>query len=129
MGILPDGIRARVKAAIETMHDGICTVYGKLTRVDPATKRTVTEDAVIYADQPCHVSYSYTNQVQSGSSDGMATVEQVIKLFVAPELIIPAGSKIVVLQRGTTQTYDSSGEPAKYDSHQEIRLTIREELK
>ena len=48
-----------------------------------------------------------------------APVAQKIKLFLPPDVIVPAGSRIVVRGRA----YAGSGIPAGYDTHQEILLT------
>lgn len=51
---------------------------------------------------------------------------QTVKLFCAPELVIPAGSDIEVKHRGRVLTFRASGVPAVYDSHQEIPLEHKE---
>ena len=45
-----------------------------------------------------------------------------VKLFIAPEINVMPGSKIVVTQKGRTTEYKNSGEPAIFDTHQEIML-------
>ena len=55
-------------------------------------------------------------------TDNESKVVTKIKLFIAPEINIMPGSKIVVTQRGRTTEYKNSGEPAIYETHQEIML-------
>ena len=65
---------------------------------------------------------SYKDISQANSDSTVATTQQVIKLFLAPEYDIPRGSKIVVEQNGRTNEYVRSGKPAIYETHQEIIL-------
>ena len=51
-----------------------------------------------------------------------------MKLFLAPEWQVPAGSKITVTGRGGERVYCRSGEAAVYGSHQEIPLALWKEL-
>ena len=62
----------------------------------------------------------------SSASDGEenAKVTQIIELFIAPEISIKPGSKIIVTQNGETVTYTRSGEAAKYETHQQIILDL-----
>lgn len=54
------------------------------------------------------------------------TVSQSVKLFISPDIVIKAGSKIIVTQHGRTTEYSNSGVPAVYPTHQEIMLTLFE---
>lgn len=54
----------------------------------------------------------------------MATTSQAVKLFIAPEIAVPEGSRIDVTQNGITTSYRQSGTPAVYSSHQEITLEL-----
>ena len=49
-----------------------------------------------------------------------------MKLFISPDVLIKAGSKIIVTQHGRTTEYSNSGVPAVYPTHQEIMLTLFE---
>ena len=73
-------------------------------------------------DKPCRVSFEdiYVNT----ETDTEAKKLQKIKLFIAPELDIKSGSKIVVTRKGRVTSYKNSGEPAIYDTHQEIMLEL-----
>lgn len=72
-------------------------------------------------NQPCRVSFE-SNSTTVKSNDTVYEKPQSIKLFIAPELIIKAGSKIVVAQNGRTEAYKSAGPPRVYTTHQEIVL-------
>ncbi len=49
-----------------------------------------------------------------------------MKLFLAPEIRVNSGSRIAVTQNGISNEYCASGEPAVYDTHQEILLELAE---
>lgn len=49
-----------------------------------------------------------------------------VLLFIAPEVTISPGSKIVITHEGRTGEYSQSGIPAVYPTHQEIVLTVFE---
>ena len=50
--------------------------------------------------------------------------KQTIKLYIYPDINIKNGSKIIVTQNGKKQEYKNSGEPARYETHQEIMLEL-----
>lgn len=74
-------------------------------------------------DQPCKLSFE---TLTSSTGDPVATVSQSVKLFISPDVVIKAGSKIIVTQHGRTTEYSNSGVPAVYPTHQEIMLTLFE---
>ena len=59
-------------------------------------------------------------------TDTAAKQTQGTKLFIAPEIKVKPGSKIVVEQNGVTTAYSASGVPAVYLSHAEIMLELFE---
>lgn len=111
-----------VRNAIESLYVGKCTITGTIESVDPETFISTFSKQTICENEPCRVSFS--GLVSASESDTVSSVGQVIKLFIRPELVIPAGSKITVTQNGKTAGYIASGEPAVYTNHQEIILTI-----
>lgn len=92
---------------------------------DPVTKVTRQEEAIVQDGVACHLSYS--NTAPAAGSDTVAGVAQTIKLFLAPELVVPPGCRIEVTQQGRTESYAQSGKAAVYSSHQEILLEIWKE--
>lgn len=112
--------KAMRKALESTYHEGRCSIveYGDAT--DPATKITRQGETVIARDVPCKLSFeklSATNQ-----TDTAAAISQGVKLFLAPEIVVKGGSKIIVEWQGRTYEYSRSGDPAVYPTHQEIPL-------
>ena len=111
-----------VRKAIESLYVGKCTITKKQKVIDPITKRTKFEDVSFCLDEPCRLSYS--NVSATDETDTVSKVSQVIKLFLKPELMIEAGSKITVTQHGRTIRYVASGQPAVHTNHQEIVLEL-----
>ena len=109
------------RKALEAMYDGRCDII-EYQKVKRENKSTGFQEVTVHRDIPCRRSY---NAVSSANPSDMASaVTQGIKLFLASEIAVKAGSKIVVTQNGATTEYKSSGEPAVYSSHQEISLEI-----
>lgn len=70
----------------------------------------------------CRLSHSRT--MTTAEDNAVANVVITIQLFINPEILIKAGSKIEVTQNGRKQVYKRSGEPAVYPTHQEIVLAL-----
>ena len=113
------------RKAIEATYDGTCRIYGMQSVKDPVTKVTRQEEVLVQDGIACHLSYSST--VPAAGSDTVTGVAQTIKLFLAPELVVPPGSRIEVTQQGRTESYAQSCKAAVYSSHQEILLEIWKE--
>ena len=113
------------RKAIEATYYGTCWIYGMHSVKDPVTKVTRQEEAIVQDGVACHLSYS--NTAPAAGSDTVAGVAQTIKLFLAPELVVPPGCRIEVTQQGRTESYAQSGKAAVYSSHQEILLEIWKE--
>lgn len=107
------------RKALELMYQGKCTIVVQRT-VQKANKATGTEEETVCKDQPCRLSYS--SFPTSTPGDGILKVNQLVKLFLAPEIEVPAGAKISVTQSGRTEVYFRGSQPAVYDTHQEINL-------
>lgn len=110
------------RKALERLWKDRCTVYHRVKVTDPKTKLTDFDEKPLLQDQPCKLSFETLN---STDGDHVATVAQSVKLFISPDVEIPAGCKIVVtrfndLER--TFTYSRSGEAGVFTNHQEIPL-------
>lgn len=105
---------------IESQYDSRCDVIEKRAKEIKNITKNVEEKVLI--DKECRVSFEdiYVNT----ETDTEAKKVQKIKLFIAPELNILPGSKIVITRKGRTTEYKNSGEPAIYDTHQEIMLEL-----
>ena len=121
MGTISQSRRMHRKA-VESIYEGTCRVYGMIPIKDPETKVTRQEEVLVQEGVPCRLSFSV---VAPAAESGMVTsVPQTIKLFLAPEHVIPPGSRIEVTQEGRTESYAQSGKAAVYTSHQEIILEL-----
>ncbi len=109
------------KKAIERLYTGLCDVIDQQEIFDPETKQTSFESVTVAERQPCRLSYSNISQAVQGNA---AAIQQVIKLFIAPEVIVKAGARVDVTQNGRTTSYKAAGQPAIYNSHQEIMLEL-----
>lgn len=121
-----NGLTAAQKAAreaIESTYSGVCTVIERRDVRDERTKITrKNEEVPVVENQPCKLSFEKLNAVVQ--TDTAAKLTQGTKLFIAPEIKIKPGSKIIVEQNGTTTEYSASGEPAVYFSHSEYMLEL-----
>lgn len=112
------------RRAVESLYDGVCTVYEYQKIQDEETKLMESKEVCVLENQPCRVSFvriPAASQSESASVIAMGT-----KLFIAPEIAIKPGSKITVTQAGATADYTCSSVPAVYQSHQEISLELFE---
>jgi len=110
------------RKAIESLYTGICTITEYQEVRDETTKKTKHEPVDVLINQPCKLSFSKIANAHQGEI--ASAVTQTVKLFIAPEIVIKPGSKITVTQNGVTTEYQSSGEPARYSSHQEVMLEL-----
>lgn len=109
------------RMAVEALYEGMCTVTEYQAYAKP-NKATAYHEVDVLTGQPCRLSFSTIPAAEPTESG--TTLQQTVKLFIAPEINIKPGSKIVVTQNGVTADYCQSGEPAVYTSHQEITLEL-----
>lgn len=114
--------RERHRSAIEQLYEDTCTVIEYQNIKDPITKQTKKQEVTVLDNQPCKLSFSTVRTTDD--SDNAASVSQVVKLFLAPNVTIKAGSKIVVTRGEQEYVYKSSGEANALFTHQEIALEL-----
>lgn len=112
------------RKAIESTYSGVCTIVERRDVRDEKTKITRKSEVVVTQNQPCKLSFESLKAVVQ--TETAAAISQSTKLFLAPEIKVNGGSKIIVKQNGVTTIYSESGEPAVYPSHQEIMLELFE---
>lgn len=110
------------RRAQESTYIGRCTVIEYGDKPSEMSKITRKGEVVVIENQPCRLSFEKLNAVVQ--TDTGAVVSQGLKLFLAPEISIKAGSKIIVKQNGIIGEYCASGEPAVFPTHQEIMLEL-----
>ena len=111
----------RVRKALESSYNGTCQIT-EHHKIKKANKSTAFEEVVVLENQPCRLSFKTVTNASTGTT--AAAITQIVKLFLAPEINVKAGSKITVTQNGVTTDYKSSGQPAIYTNHQEIILEL-----
>ena len=111
------------RRALERMYTDRCNVIVREKSVNPVNKRTEFTEVTALMDVPCRVSFA---ALSGADGSPAAAVGQDVKLFTAPEIAIPPGSKIIITRGGIKElnAYAYSSEPAIYPSHQEIRLEL-----
>ena len=119
--MLSESAMVSVRKIQEGLYRDTCTVYEYRDVVDEKSRLTHKEEVVLLEDVPCRLSFELLYGLEQG--DTGAQVTQRVKLFVAPEVKIPAGCKVTVtLSGGEVLEYGLSGAPAIYPTHQEIRM-------
>lgn len=114
--------RAMARVQIEKMYESTCSVWQFSRVYDKATHSTKMRKIALFENIPCHVSYGISGAAKQ--TDTIAVIGQNITLYLPPEYAVPAGCEIIIEGQGRTTKYESSGEPAVYQSHQEISLTL-----
>ena len=111
------------RKAIEGTYSSVCTILERRDIRDEKTKITWKNKEVPVAEnQLCKLSFEKLNTVVQ--TDTVAKQAQGAKLFIAPEIEVKPGSKIIVEQNGVTTEYSASGVPAVYPSHVEHKLEL-----
>lgn len=115
--------QAAARKAIESTYSSVCTIIERRDMRDERTKITrKNEEVPVVENQPCKLSFEKLNAVVQ--TEMAAAMTQGTKLFIAPEIKVKPGSKIIVEQNGVTTEYFASGEAAVYLSHAEIMLEL-----
>lgn len=109
----------KARKAIEKLYIGTCTIT-EHQKVKKENKSTGFADVVVLEKQPCRLSYKTITSTKQ--DEAAASLIQVAKVFLAPEIHVKPGSKLTITQNGVTTEYQNSGEPAVYSTHQEIIL-------
>ena len=110
------------RKAIEMLYEGICTITG-MQEITKENGATGFEPVTICTDQPCRLSFG-TSRTQTG--DTATETVQEAKLYLAPELVVPAGSRVTVKQNNSVWEYKLSSTPAVYATHQEISFSLKD---
>lgn len=110
------------RKALERTYDGSMTVTGTRKMLDEG-ETVLLPDAAIVENAPCALSFSGT---PDSTNDGdKSSTRYCATICCAPELDIPAGSRITVRQYGVTYRFKYSGERIVYPTHQQISV-VRE---
>ena len=119
-----EAARRAARRAQEATYEGICTIIGYQDVTDEKTGISSETEVVVAKDQPCKLSFERLDA--AAQTETGAVIAQGVKLFMAPEIKVASGSKIIVTQNGVVGEYHASGEPAVYTTHPEIILGLYE---
>lgn len=114
--------RLQARRAMELLYEHTCTVIEYRKVKNPVTKITEMKEIAVLENQPCKLSFSTIKS--SEQTESANQVNQVIKLFIAPEVEIKEGSKLVITHNGKVSEYKNSGVPSIFPTHQEIVLEL-----
>ncbi|MCL2463259.1 MAG: ABC transporter ATP-binding protein, partial [Defluviitaleaceae bacterium] len=95
------------RKAIERTYEDTCDVYAKQDYLDGSITRQ--RDVPVYRNLKCALSQKLltaTNQTVSANEGSY-----VQKLFLAPEIVIPQGSRVKVRRFGREYFFQTAGEP------------------
>ena len=109
------------RMALERLWRDRCKIIVREPVTDPVKKTTDFTERVLVDNQPCKLSFGSLPTAEQGN---VATAGQTIKVFMAPEISVPPGSKIVITRGDVSVDYAQSGQPAVFFSHQEISLEL-----
>lgn len=119
-----------VRNPLAKLWVGRCTIFEYQEVTDPDTWQTTHELVPITTDEPCRLSQNYVSHTPDDlvrQKNGAPYLNQIIVLFIRPDLDIKEGSVIEVTQHGRTAKYKRSSKPAVYTNHQEIVLELYED--
>ena len=97
----------------------VCCVFEYLP-VKQENKTTKHEEVKVLYNEPCKLSFSTVTNARE--TETVSQTPQVVKVITDKDLLIRAGSKIVIKRGERTFVYASSGEPSVFMVHQEIVL-------
>ena len=112
------------RKALERMWKDRCTILCQKKVTNPDTKLTDFEEVPLLEDVPCKLSFE---KLTSTDGDNVAAKFQNVKLFLSPDIQIPAGCKIIVNRFNEVQRefiFSHSGEAGVFTHHQEIYLEL-----
>lgn len=109
------------KQYIEKLYLDTATVIEYREVEDEITHISNFQEVIVHENIPCKLSHQSERQTGEGVSSGLSLSSYIM---LDPDLVINAGSKIVVTRNGIETAYKNSGEPARHINHQKIMLEI-----
>jgi len=109
------------RQAIASLYKDTCTIV-EYRSFKKSNKSTGQKEFTVLSNQPCKLSYTILKSNTETASAEM--VSQATKLFIAPEIIVKPGSKLIVQHQGRTLEFKDSGKPGVFSTHQEIVLEL-----
>ena len=119
--MLSQNVLVKARKALETLYTDTCTII-EYQEYQKPNKSIGHREVQVLENQPCMISFKTSNSTDN--TESASALSQIVKVFLAPEINVKAGSKLSITRNGVTTDYKSSGEPALYDTHQEITLEL-----
>lgn len=114
----------KARPYLEKTYIDTCTVIEYQEVENPITHITDYEEVIVYENVPCKLSHHVPLASGEGVSSSLSLSSYVT---LNPDLVIKAGSKIIVTRNGKDNVYAHSGESAMGINHQKIMLKIWED--
>ena len=112
---------AKARGPIESTFTDVCNVKEYRNVLNVATHVSEKSLVTLYSTQACRLTYKSNPVVGNGNAP---TLFVSIKLLLPYNLSLSAGQFFEVTKDGNTQIFESGGEPARYQTHQEVMLTL-----
>lgn len=114
----------RLVKAREMLWQGLADIYQLTPQTDQATGLTDGSAwTLLHGAVPCRVSFKQTRTTKEGD---LSKPVLLTSLHMRPDLLVPAGCRVTVVQSGRSYRFHRSGVPAVYTTHQEIPLEIED---
>ena len=111
----------KARKYLELLYLDRATIIEFQSVTDPITHITSQQEVVVHENVPCKLSHHVPQASGEGKASSLLLSSYV---FFSPDLIIKAGSKIVITRNGKSVEYSNSGEPAMGLNHQKIMLKL-----
>ena len=119
--MLSQNVLVKARKALEKLYSDTCTII-EYQEYQKPNKSIGHQEVPVLENQPCMISFKSSDNTDN--SESASALSQTIKVFLAPEVNVKPGSKLSITRNGVTTDYKNSGEPARYDTHQEITLEL-----
>lgn len=108
-----------VREILESTYRGVMNVY-HYPQIEEDGITSVGDRTLLYQHEKCALSQTAKDKIHLAK--GIAELNYTSVLFCVPELEIPPGSEIEIIQDDMQYRFRNTGEAFKYISHQEIML-------
>lgn len=113
------------RKGVEALYNCRCSIENVVNVKNAETGITTQIWQMVADDVPCKKSIK--NIAASNEDGSAAAASQEIKLFLAPEINVKAGSRITITDGlNKTERFKSAGRTAIFTNHQEIVLELAE---
>ena len=112
-----------LRQILEATYEGRLTAYRRIFAEKEG--RTVQEEVLLLKNVPCALSWGGGMRKRGAAvkQELVPRIRDEARVFLPPDVELPAGCRVVISQHGTTREFISSGEGVVYPTHQEVVLT------